>query len=131
MFTGIKNRIGRTMMAAIVPLGITFGMPDISKAQLWHDPTPAASQHQIGREYTGTLNGANITLRIGQINGSTVSGTIIFATSESPFNATLRGQDLNGQINFGNYQYPLVATIQGSYMYVDFGMVRVTLTQVA
>jgi hypothetical protein len=131
MFTAIKNRIGRIMVTAIVPLGITFGMADISNAQLWHDPTPAASQHQIGREYTGTLNGASITVRIDQVSGSTISGTVTFATSESPFNATLQGQTMDGQIDGGNYQMPFSATIQGSYMYIDVGMVHVTLTQVA
>ena len=131
MFTTLNNRIGHTLVAAILPFSMTFGLAGHSFAQTQGAAASVTQQNQLARKYSITMNGITITVRFDQIDGSTVNGVILVGDTECPFGAQFDGQTLKGMFVYGGNQCPFTATVQGAVIYLDFAGTHLVLQQVA
>jgi hypothetical protein len=78
-----------------------------------------------------TMNGVTITVRIDQIDGSTVNGVVGIGDAECPFGAQFDGQTLKGMFVYGGNDCPFTATVQGTVIYLDIAGTHLILQQVA
>ena len=131
MFTTLNSRIGRTLVAAVLPFSMTLGLAAHTFAQTELAPATPTQQNQLARKYSITMNGTTITVRFDRIDGSTVNGEVLIGDTECPFDAQFDGQTLKGTFVYGGNDCPFTATVQGTVIYLDFAGTHLVLQQVA